>query len=303
MQTPQAKHWLLLILLSLAWGFAFFLIAVALESFPPLTIVNIRLGVGALTLFLVMRWQGHRLPREFAWWWRFAVLSTIGNLIPFSLITWAETEISSSQAGLLMALMPISTLVLSHFFVHEDSLTPRRLCGVMLGFGGVLVLIGGKALTGIGGGALLAQLAVIGATLSYASNAVYSKRLPPVNTIVVATGSLGIGTLLLLPFSFYLEQAYWAVPACNALAATLTLGVVSTGLATWIYFRLISDCGPLFLSIINYIIPAIAFAAGVAFLGERAQLSQFAGLLLILAGIALTQNRSPKIANLAREDV
>ena len=220
MQAPQLKHWILLVLLSLAWGFAFYLIAVALESFPPLTIVNIRLAVGALTLFLVMHWQGHRLPRETAWWWRFALLTIMGNLIPFSLITWAETEISSSQAGLLMALMPISTMVLSHFFVHEDSLTPRRLCGVLLGFGGVLVLVGGEALKGIGGGALLAQLAVLGATLAYASNAVYTKRLPPINTIVVATGSLGVGTVLLLPFSLYLEQAHWVAPSFNALAAT-----------------------------------------------------------------------------------
>ncbi len=293
MQKPQLKHWVLLILLSLAWGFAFYLIAVALESFPPLTIVNIRLAVGALTLYLVMRWQGHRLPREIHWWSRFAMLTIMGNLIPFSLITWAETEISSSQAGLLMALMPISTMMLSHFFVHEDALTPRRLCGVMLGFGGVLVLVGGEALKGIGGSALLAQLAVLGATLAYASNAVYTKRLPPINTIVVATGSLGVGTLLLLPFSLYYEQAAWAAPSFNALAATLALGIVSTGLATWTYFRVISDCGPSFLSIINYIIPAIAFAAGVLFLGEHAQLSQFAGLLLILGGIALTQNRSP----------
>ncbi|EEB78929.1 MAG: DMT family transporter [Halioglobus sp.] len=292
MQPPQLKHWLLLFLLSLAWGFAFYLIAIALESFPPLTIVNIRLAVGAATLCMVMHWQGHRLPREAGWWWRFALLTILGNLIPFSLITWAETEISSSQAGLLMALMPISTMVLSHFFVHEDALTPRRLCGVMLGFGGVVVLVGGEALKGIGGSALLAQLAVLTATVAYASNTVYAKRLPPIDTVVVATGSLSVGTLLLLPFTLYLEHALWVAPSFNALAATLTLGIVSTGLATWTYFRVVTDCGPSFLSIINYIIPAIAFAAGVMFLGESAEPSQFAGLLLILAGIALTQNRA-----------
>jgi drug/metabolite transporter (DMT)-like permease len=292
MQPPQLKHWLLLFLLSLAWGFAFYLIAIALESFPTLTIVNIRLAVGAATLCMVMHWQGHRLPREAGWWWRFALLTILGNLIPFSLITWAETEISSSQAGLLMALMPISTMVLSHFFVHEDALTPRRLCGVMLGFGGVVVLVGGEALKGIGGSALLAQLAVLTATVAYASNTVYAKRLPPIDTVVVATGSLSVGTLLLLPFTLYLEHALWVAPSFNALAATLTLGIVSTGLATWTYFRVVTDCGPSFLSIINYIIPAIAFAAGVMFLGESAEPSQFAGLLLILAGIALTQNRA-----------
>ncbi|MCP4212383.1 MAG: EamA family transporter [Halieaceae bacterium] len=277
----------------MAWGFAFYLIAVALESFQPLTIVNIRLAVGATTLYWVMRWQGHRFPREGHWWGRFALLTLLGNLIPFSLITWAETEISSSQAGLLMALMPISTMVLSHFFVHGDTLTPRRLFGVFLGFGGVVVLVGGEALEGMGGSALLAQLAVLLATLAYASNAVHAKRLPPIDTIVVSTGSLGVGALMLLPFTLYLEPPAAIMPSLDALSATLTLGIVSTGLATWMYFRVVTDCGPSFLSIINYIIPAIAFAAGVLFLNETAQPSQFAGLLLILAGIALTQNRPP----------
>ena len=293
MQAPQTKHWLLLGTLSLAWGFAFYLIAVALESFQPLTIVNIRLAVGATTLYWVMRWQGHRFPREGHWWGRFALLTLLGNLIPFSLITWAETEISSSQAGLLMALMPISTMVLSHFFVHGDTLTPHRLFGVFLGFGGVVVLVGGEALEGMGGSALLAQLAVLLATLAYASNAVHAKRLPPIDTIVVSTGSLGVGALMLLPFTLYLEPPAAIMPSLDALSATLTLGIVSTGLATWMYFRVVTDGGPSFLSIINYIIPAIAFAAGVLFLNETAQPSQFAGLLLILAGIALTQNRPP----------
>ena len=291
MQAPRVTHWILLTALSLAWGFAFYLIAVGLESFPPLTIVNIRLAVGTATLYLIMRWQGHRLPREPAWWRRFAILTLLGNLFPFSLITWAETEISSAQAGLLMALMPISTMILSHFFVHDDALTPRRLLGVLLGFVGVLVLVGGNALRGMGGAALLAQVAVLAATLGYASNAVYTKRMPPIDTIVVATGSLGTGTLLLLPLTLYLEQSAWTAPSTAALGATLALGVVSTGLATWIYFRVAADCGPSFLSVINYIIPAIAFAAGVMFLGEAAQPSQFLGLLLVLGGIAMTQNR------------
>ena len=280
-------------LLSLAWGFAFYLIAVGLESFPPLTVVNIRLAVGTVTLYAIMRWQGHHLPREAAWWGRFAILTLLGNLLPFSLITWAETEISSAQAGLLMALMPISTMVLSHFFVHDDALTTRRLLGVLLGFVGVVVLVGGDALKGMGGGALLAQLAVLAATLGYAANAVYTKRMPPIDTIVVATGSLGLGTLMLLPFTVALEQSQWLPPSSASLGATLVLGVVSTGLATWVYFRIVSDCGPSFLAIINYIIPAIAFAAGVLFLGESAAPTQFIGLLSVLAGIALTQNRPP----------
>ena len=292
MQAPRPIHWLMISFLSLAWGFAFYLIAVGLESFSPLTVVNIRLAVGALTLYLIMHWQGYSLPRSVHWWRRFCLLAITGNLIPFSMISWAETRISSAQAGLLMALMPISTLLLAHFFVHNDTLTPRRLVGIALGFLGVLVLIGGDALAGIGGKALTAQLAVLVATLAYAGNAVYTKSIPSINTLVVATGSLIIGTLILLPFTLAIEQPQIHTASAKSLLATLTLGVISTGLATWVYFRVVTDCGPTFLSIINYIIPAIAFAAGVLFLGEPAAPSQFVGLIVILLGIALTQNSS-----------
>ena len=141
----------MLVYLSLAWGFAFLLIAVGLRSFPPLTLVTLRLFLGALILYAVMRYYGHGLPRSPRWWLLFALLSLTGNLIPFSLITWAEVHIASGQAGLLMALMPISTLVLAHFFVQQERITGRRLVGVLLGFCGVAVLVGADALRGLGG--------------------------------------------------------------------------------------------------------------------------------------------------------
>lgn len=301
MQRPRLKHWYMLGALSMLWGFAFYLIAIGLQGFPPLTLVNLRLAVGAATLWVIMRRQGLKLPTGSAWWTRFAVLSLIGNLIPFSLISWAETRIDSAQAGLLMALMPISTLVLAHFFVPEERITPRALAGVVTGLAGVAVLIGGDAVSGFSGGDMLAQLAVLGATLAYAVNTVYTKTLPPIETVVVATGTLVAGTLLLLPFALYLEPPGDLAPALAPALATLALGVLSTGLATWIYFRVVSDCGPGFLSIINYLIPAIAFAAGVVLLGETARASQFLGLVVICAGIALTQGRRREYPPLERE--
>ena len=108
MQTPAPRHWAMLAFLTVFWGLAFYLIAVGLRGLPPLTLVAVRLAVGAAALYPVMRWQGGRLPVEKAWWSRFALLALLGNLVPFSLISWAETRITSGQAGLLMALMPIS---------------------------------------------------------------------------------------------------------------------------------------------------------------------------------------------------
>jgi len=298
LQTPRLRHWLLLAYLSLAWGFAFYLIAIALRSFPPITLVTLRLIVGALALYIIMRWQGLSLPREPIWWWYFALLSLMGNLIPFSLISWAEVRIPSSQAGLIMALMPISTMVLAHYFVAHEQLTPRRVIGVLLGFGGVTVLVGSQALSGMGGEGIWAQLACVLATFAYAVNTVYTKRLPKINGLVVGAGSLIAGSIIFIPFSLVIDQPWTLQMTGESWLAILALGLISTGLATWVYFVVVSDCGPNFLSIINYIIPAISFAAGVMLLSEPADLSKFVGLIAVCIGIAISQPRPRAITGL-----
>jgi len=291
LQQPSLRHWLFIAILSTIWGFAFYLIAIALRSFPPITLVTLRLIIGALALTLLMRWQGLSLPREPLWWWYFSLLAIQGNLIPFSLISWAETEIPSSQAGLIMALMPISTMVLAHYFVAHEQLTSRRVIGVVLGFGGVLVLVGSQVVSGMGGAGLWAQLACVLATFAYAVNAVYVKRLPKINGLVVGAGSLIAGSILFTPVALLVDQPWTLQITAESWLAIVALGLLATGLATWLYFIIINDCGPNFISVINYLIPVISFAAGVVLLSEPADLSKFIGLVFVFLGIAISQPR------------
>jgi len=298
LQQPRLLHWLLIAYLSVAWGFAFYLIAIGLRSFPPITLVTLRLIIGAAALYGIMRWQGLSLPREPIWWWYFSLLSLMGNLLPFSLISWAEVRIPSSQAGLIMALMPISTMVLAHYFVAHEKLTPRRIAGVTLGFAGVTVLVGDQALSGIGGEGIWAQLACVLATFAYVVNTVYTNRLPKINGLVVGAGSLIAGSIIFIPVSLLVDQPWNLAMTMESWLAISALGLLSTGLATWIFFVVVSDCGPNFMSIINYIIPAISFAAGVTLLSEPADLSKFVGLIAVCVGIAISQPRPMAIARL-----
>jgi drug/metabolite transporter (DMT)-like permease len=291
LKAPRYYHWLLIFGLSIIWGFGFYLIAIALRSFPPLTLVTLRLIFGAFTLVIVMRIKGLSLPRERLWWGYFSLLALMGNLLPFSLIAWAETKIPSSQAGLIMALMPITTMVLSHYLVAHERLTLRRTSGVLLGFCGVMVLMAAQV-NGMGGGSLWPQLACVLATVAYAVNSVYVKRLPEINGLVAGAGTLLAGSLLLAPVALVIDQPWTLEVSVTSWMAIVALGAVATGLATWIFFVVIHECGPNFLSIINYIIPAISFAAGVVLLSEPASLSQFAGLTLICMGIAISQPRN-----------
>ena len=289
--TRTALDWVLLLYLSLAWGLAFLLIALALPSFPPLTLVAMRLSLGALTLYIIMRAAGLRLPNNRDWWQRFAALAVLGNVIPFSLISWGELYISSSLAGILMALMPINVMVLAHFFLASEPMSMRKVIGFVMGFIGVLVLVGAEALANLGGDAFWAQMAVIAATLFYAVNSIYTKRLPKLPVLVAGTGTLVAGSLMLWPVALLVDHPWTLDINWLPLGAVIILGVFSSGLANWVYFTIVQRQGPSFLSMINYIIPVIAFVAGVSFLGEGATADHYVALVMILLGIAISQRR------------
>lgn len=289
--TRTPLDWILLLYLSLAWGLSFMLIALALPSFPPLTLVAMRLSLGALTLYIIMRAAGLRLPANTGWWLRFATLALIGNVVPFSLISWGELYVSSSLAGILMALMPINVMIMAHFLIANEPMSMRKAVGFLLGFLGVLVLVGAEALSNLGGEAFWAQMAIIAATLCYSINSIYTKRLPKLSVLVAGTGTLVAGSLMLWPVALLVDRPWTLEINGIPLGAVVILGVFSSGLANWVYFSIVQRQGPSFLSMINYIIPVIAFAAGVSFLGDAATADRYIALVMILLGIAISQRR------------
>ena len=292
MSQPIFKHWALLGYLILVWGFAFSLIAVALESFHPVFIVWCRLWMGAVVVWCVWRWRGRAWTMGREWWPRLTLLSVTGNIIPFSLIAWAEQSVPSAEVGILMALMPIATLLLAHWLLEHEPLTWRRSLGVVMGFVGVGLLVGDGLLSGGASGHWPGQLAALLATVSYAFNGVYAKRIPSGSPVDLAVGTLVVGSLLLaIPAVwFQLSGPGWAVTA-SAVGVLAILGVMATGVATWCYFVVVTERGPGFLSTINYLIPAVAFAAGTVLLAEPWGWEHLLALLLILMGVGLIQVR------------
>lgn len=283
--------WLLLVYLAVAWGLSFFLIAVALDDLPPLTLVALRLTSGCFALLLVMFAMRLSLPRARLWWGRFTVLAVLGNVIPFTLISWAEQSISSSLAGTLMALMPLMVLLMAPFFLPSEPLTLAKALGVLLGFIGVMILLGGGGAADQHTGVMLAQFAVILAALFYTMTSIYTKRLPPQPVIVLGAGTLIMGTVVIWPLALWWEQPWTLQAQPRSLLAVLVLGVFASGLANWVYFAIIDRQGPGFLSMINYLIPVVAYVAGVWLLAEPVLRMHLFALGLILLGIALAQLR------------
>jgi drug/metabolite transporter (DMT)-like permease len=290
---PRAAHlgdWIGLIALTALWGTAFMFNELALVSFSPGELVLARIGMAAvvLTAFLVMR--GRRLPRPGRAWFALAVMALLGNVLPFQLIAWAQQTIDSAVTGVLMAAMPLFVLTLSHFFIPGNHLTPARLTGFGLGFFGVILVIGPQTLSGLGEhGQLLAMLAALGAALSYSVNSIVARRIGARDPITTAAGMMLVAALLMVPVGGPGLIQLEAAPTGMALASVAVLGLLSTGLATVIYFRIVQGPGPAFLSLVNYLVPVWAVLAGSLVLDEQLSPSVFAGLAFILAGIALSE--------------
>jgi drug/metabolite transporter (DMT)-like permease len=289
-------EWALLFALVAMWGSSFMINKIALATLPPAIIVAFRLVLGAITLVAVVYAMGMRLPPFGRIWWSYTVLGMIGNSVPFYLVTWGQQIIESALAGILMGAMPLATLVIAYFVVHEP-MTRNRILGFVLGFCGIVILMGPAAVSGLGGGAVrvLAQLAVLGGALCYATNSVLARLLIKEQFLVAAAGTLIMSSVMSLPFALASHTSVTDASFASV-AAVIWLGVGPTAFATICYYRLISSAGPTFMSLVNYMSPAIAVLLGVALLGEKPPVSAYFGLVLILSGIALSQLRTRTIA-------
>ncbi len=219
------------------------------------------------------------------------MISLAGNCVPFWLISFGQQRIDSSQAGILMGLMPLTTMVLAHFFVAGERLNAIKAAGFLLGFGGLVVLVGPSALLELsgGGGDLWYQLAVLGGAICYAINAIVARHRPPADPLVAAAGVMIMGSLVMLPIGGPAAPAELAAVPLAPLVAMLALAVIATGIATVVFLKLVTVAGPSFTSFINYLIPLWALMMGVVFLGERPGLGALAALALILSGIGLSE--------------
>lgn len=292
------REWGLLAMLSVLWGASFMAIEIAVESLPPLTVVAIRVLLAALGLFLFMKVTGVLLPGEgrrdkLKVWGALAVMGLLNNIMPFSLIAWGQTQIASSLASILNATMPLFTVFVAHFFTTDEKLTPRRLTGVLIGFLGVVSIIGPGSLAGMTG-EFMGQLSVLCGSLSYALAVVVGRRFVSLGLkpIQMAFGQVTMAGLMLLPVVLMIDNPFsLAMPGLEVWGALLSLSLLSTALAYLIYFRLIAEAGATNASLVTLTIPVVAATLGILFLGEQLEAGHLMGLGLIAFGLAVLDGR------------
>jgi len=293
MPVHNFKDWGLLAALVALWGSNFMFVKLGVASVPPATLVAARLLIGAVILVAVVRAMGHVFPRPGRAWIPYVVLAIMGNSLPFWLITSGQKSIDSALAGILMAIMPLTTLVLAHFFVAGETMTRNRLAGFLLGFAGIVALTGPAALHGLGGSSreIFAQLSVLGGAVCYAMQSVLVRRMLRGNVMVASAAIISIAALISVPISLLVDEPWNLAPSRGSVAAVIWIGIGPTALATIVFLKLIGSAGPTFMSLTNYCIPVVALLLGMALLGEEPGANAYVGLVLILAGIALSQLR------------
>ncbi|MFK8253922.1 DMT family transporter [Ancylobacter terrae] len=284
--------WATLLLLSVIWGGSFFFAKIAIAEIPPLTLVLGRCAIGAAALYVIARAGGIRLPRQPGLVRQFLTMAVIANVIPFGLIAWSQQHLTSGLSSILNAATPLFTVLVAQFFTRDERLTPVRLGGVALGFAGVAVMMGPALLGQLGGQQLPAQLAAIAATVSYGFAAVYGKRFRGLPPLGVALAQLSAATLWLVPLVALVDQPWrLPVPSLHVVAALTGLGVLSTGIAYILFFRILARNGATNISLVTFLVPVSAILLGVAFLGEALEAHEIAGFALIALGLAAIDGR------------
>lgn len=284
------KNWVQLLILSLLWGGSFFFVEIALEGLPVLTIVWCWVSLAALFLAIALRASGTDFPRGAAVWRALFVMGLLNNAVPFTLFASAQGQISGSLAAILNATTPLFTVIVAHVATTDERAGRAKLAGLVLGFGGVLVMMAGEGANAIWLGPMLCLMAA----MSYGLAGVWGRRfrrlgVPPLAT---AFGQVAASTLLLAPIWLTVDSPWTLdLPGMRVGLAVVSLAALSTALAYLIFFRLLASAGATNLSLVTFLIPVSATALGIVFLGERLMPQHLVGFGLINLGLLAIDGR------------
>ena len=282
--------YILLVSLATIWGVNFLFIKLAVAEVGPVTNVWGRLVMAALLLYIFMRFSGNRLILTRRYIIFYIAIGSLGSAIPFFLISSAEQTIDAGLAGVLMSPMPLLTLALSAIILRNEKINFLKVLSFFIAAFGLVVLFGFENLSQLGGNnraEFIAQLIVLLAAICYGVNSIVSKLVPKINFISLATGTTIASAILITPFAIIAEPFWLEDLGTQSIIAITFQGILGTALANLMFFKIIELKGPVFLSLINFQIPLIAYFSGVIFLGEIIKFNVLISLTMILCALYL----------------
>jgi drug/metabolite transporter (DMT)-like permease len=286
----STADWLIFLALGLMWGSSYLFIKIAVNDFGTFTLVALRLAVGAALLWTVIKVSGQKIPREASAYRHLLVMAILNIALPFALITWAERGVDSSLAAILTSVVPLFAVILAPLFIADEPLRINGIVGLSIGFVGVVVLTG--AGLGAGNSNLLGEIALLGASLSYAAGAVYARRnIRGLAPMIPAVFQVSFAFVISGALALVLEHPWTVRPDLAAVGAIVWLGLLGSGLAYLAFFRLLGHWGATRTTGVAYLLPIVGIVLGFVVLSEPIDARTIVGTALVIVGLALVNSR------------
>lgn len=283
----EIRHVVWLLALGTIWGSSYLFIKVLVDAVSPAVMVAVRFGLGAGILGLVLMVRGGRLPARGPIWLHLTVMSIFVNVIPFLLIAWGSQHADSALAAVLNGTTPLFTLIFAAAIFRSEGFTPGRIGGVLLGLAGIVTLTGGSFLE-VSDSASLGELALLLSSVCYGMGFAYARQYVRGDALSNVTAQLLIGLVIVTPIAVTTGWVRTENLEATNLAAWFILGVFGTGIAYIFYYALIGQIGATRASLVTYITPVVGLILGWLVLNENLGLAGIAGMVLIIAGVAIS---------------
>ncbi|MFY0632511.1 MAG: DMT family transporter [Vannielia sp.] len=287
----SSRAWAEMLLLGLIWGGSFLTTAVALREVSVLSVVCHRVGWAAVALWLVVWLRGEAIPRGWGLWATLAIMGLLNNVLPFTLLAWGQLSIESGLASILNAFTAVAGVIVAALVFADERLSTRRLAGVLLGFAGVAVTVGPAVLQGLSLRSL-AQIAVIGATLSYAFAGAWARaRLKGLSPLAASAGMVSCAAAMLIPLTLALEGNIDLPATPEGTVALAYIALIATAGAYMLYYRVLAMAGSGNLMLVTLLVAPVAILLGALLLNETLAPRAYAGFALLAAGLIVLDGR------------
>ncbi|MDC0418075.1 DMT family transporter [Pelagibacteraceae bacterium] len=291
MKQAKSGDIFLLLLLGAIWGSSFFNIKIATYSYEPYTLALIRVILATVPMLIVSSFYKIKIQAFSKNWKIYALVGLCNLTIPFSLIAIGTNKIDSYLAAMLMSTTPITGSILAHFFIKDEKITFLKSLGIILGFSGILLLFFDKLIINESN-YLFVLLIILGSTFYSISGIIILKKLKKSGNVNVTTSTLIWSLITLLPLSFILEEPFQSTPTLKSTLSLIYLGVVATGFAWWLRFKILAKNGIVFQTQVTYLIPIFGVIFGALILDEQISWKVLTSLIIIMSGIYIVKKNN-----------
>ena len=293
MKKANISDYFLLTILSLIWASAFFNIKIATESFGPITIAFLRVFFGSIPVLILCFYKKITIEAFSKDWYWFMLIGLINLVIPFFLIAYGVKSVQSNLAAILMSTTPLSSTILGHFYTKNEKFNFVKTIGILIGFAGIIYLFSDNIL--INENNFLSAILILLGSTCYVIGGVLTLKISKKRNENVTSSILIWATLILLPLTFIIELPSQIIPSFNSSVSVIYLGIVPTGIAWLLRFRILKKNGLIFQSQVSYLIPIFGIILGYLFLKELITYKVLISLIAVVIGIYFVRKADSKL--------